>query len=271
MTEKRKCKFCKDIFIVKRKNQRCCSIYCSNKFRIKPRKTLVCAYCGIKYLSRSAKGKKYKNSFCCPEHAKLGYRKLYGTHHKVKCPYCGKKNIKTNQKEKESKYCNTTCSKKHRLERNSFPCVQCGKIMYREPWRQGNSPYYCSPKCYFKSGQPKLNGVLSLKSQHRNRSGLELKGRELLESLGLRYEKSFIEQVPILDQYCVDVYFPRRKLVIQWDGDYWHRNSKKRDSLQKRRLRAVGYKVLRVKESEFKDYEKVKLRVQKFVTSWRDR
>jgi very-short-patch-repair endonuclease len=270
MALNRFCKQCKKLLdLSTHKNRKFCNKKCHDKYQRRNRLNLKCKQCGKQYTSAPS-NRACKNNFCCFNCAKIWLKKTHGTHHKVKCPYCEKINVKTNQEERESKYCNTKCSKKHRIERNTFYCTTCKKKMYRMPYRQGEGKYYCCKACYFKGGQPKLNGVLSLKSQHRNRSGLELKGRELLESLGVKYEKSFIEQVPLLDQYCVDVYFPRRKLVIQWDGDYWHRNSKQRDSLQKRRLRASGYKVLRVKESEFKNYEKVKLRVEKFIKRWRD-
>ena len=75
-------------------------------------------------------------------------------------------------------------------------------------------------------------------------------------------------QVLLCKKFCVDVLVKKHKLVIQWDGDYWHGYRKRGDAtvLDKRQsrrvkldksqdayLRKCGYTVLRVWEHDVKN------------------
>lgn len=51
-------------------------------------------------------------------------------------------------------------------------------------------------------------------------TSIEIEGRAILESLCV----SFDEQVAINGKFVVDALIPSARLVIQWDGDFWHGN-----------------------------------------------
>jgi very-short-patch-repair endonuclease len=88
---------------------------------------------------------------------------------------------------------------------------------------------------------------------------LEKAGAQIMNSLGVCYE----EQVLIGSKFVVDVLIPQYKIVIQWDGDFWHGNpkiyqtfypiqesNKKRDHACNAYLAKCGYQVLRFWESD---------------------
>ena len=102
-----------------------------------------------------------------------------------------------------------------------------------------------------------------------NKAGLnrlELRGKHLLENMGLCFKQQvLLEKIAI-----VDVFIPEMKLVIQWDGNYWHghplkikggkpdRRQKSRmdkDVEQDTKLKNLGYTVIRVWDSDLKHNE----------------
>lgn len=64
----------------------------------------------------------------------------------------------------------------------------------------------------------------------------------------------FMRQQPIDGLYVVDALIPGAKIVIECDGDYWHRlpEMQKRDKRKDRYLQAQHYHVLHFSESELK-------------------
>jgi DNA mismatch endonuclease (patch repair protein) len=93
-----------------------------------------------------------------------------------------------------------------------------------------------------------------------------------LDALGIKYEK----QVLICDKFVVDTFIPSRKLVIQWDGDYWHGFGGATDKRQERRMaldksqdkymRKAGYGILRFWEHEVHQLkEKVRENIRRAI------
>jgi very-short-patch-repair endonuclease len=93
---------------------------------------------------------------------------------------------------------------------------------------------------------------------------LERVGNELLDSMGVDYKT----QVLMCGKFLVDVLIPDKKIVIQWDGDYWHGYGGGKSLRQKKRARLdksqdaylckAGYTVLRFWEHEvYKEANKV--------------
>jgi len=78
-------------------------------------------------------------------------------------------------------------------------------------------------------------------------TSIEMIVRDLLESLGVRY----CSQYPI-GPFVVDFYIPRRRLVVECDGEYWHNLPGKREEDMRRDdwLQERGYRVLRLSESQ---------------------
>ena len=91
----------------------------------------------------------------------------------------------------------------------------------------------------------------SKQQKKRGLNKLELKGREILKELGIRFN----EQVLMFDKFLVDVLVKGQKVVIQWDGEYWHTKPKRvlLDKSQDAYLEKCGYKVLRITDKEIKN------------------
>jgi very-short-patch-repair endonuclease len=74
-----------------------------------------------------------------------------------------------------------------------------------------------------------------------NPSNLERSVGALLSRLGIEHEP----QKPIL-RYVADFYVPSRNLIIECDGEYWHRNKQDYDRRRDADIRALGYDILRL-------------------------
>ena len=94
-------------------------------------------------------------------------------------------------------------------------------------------------------------------------NSFEIKCYAMLDRVGIVYEK----QKLIGDKFCVDAFSETLGLVIQFDGDYWHGNPDKfpipsarqqkrikLDASQDAYMRACGYDVLRIWESDAKKH-----------------
>lgn len=92
----------------------------------------------------------------------------------------------------------------------------------------------------------KLRSARLRQSPPTTATTIELKMREVLDSLGLNYEYQYVIGNWIVDFALIDI-----KLVIECDGDYWHSLPKaiRRDGLKFRYLRENGWKYIRFSES----------------------
>lgn len=104
------------------------------------------------------------------------------------------------------------------------------------------------------------------------RTKLELAGYALLEGEGIDYQPQHL----IEDKFRVDAYVPALKLVIEFDGDYWHGHPARfpePNHIQRRRmaqdrahhayLTKCGYRILRIWESDmYKRLDQVRLRLR---------
>tara|TARA_R110000824_G_scaffold4193_1_gene19869 strand:+ start:542 stop:886 length:345 start_codon:yes stop_codon:yes gene_type:complete len=94
---------------------------------------------------------------------------------------------------------------------------------------------------------------------------LELAGREILRRVGVEFE----EQVLMFDKFLVDVLIESKKIIIQWDGEYWHTKPKRKqlDKSQDAYMNKCGYSVLRITDKKIKNnsrdvYENIKRAIQ---------
>ena len=80
-------------------------------------------------------------------------------------------------------------------------------------------------------------------------TSIEVIVRDLLDSLKIRYRF----QHPI-GSFVTDFYIPCRRLVIECDGEYWHGlpGVKEKDARRDAWLRKMGYRVLRLSESQIR-------------------
>lgn len=59
----------------------------------------------------------------------------------------------------------------------------------------------------------------------------------------------------MFNKFLVDILIPDKKIIIQWDGVYWHSKPKRvlLDKSQDAYLKKCGYKVLRITDVEMKN------------------
>lgn len=93
---------------------------------------------------------------------------------------------------------------------------------------------------------------VTIAGQTVRESSIEKTVRAVLESLGVE----FIRQHPI-GRYFADFYVPAKRLVIECDGEYWHRiaGRPERDARRDKWMTVRGYIVLRLAERQIKGGE----------------
>jgi len=179
------------------------------------------------------------------------------------CIGCGKQ-IVARRPSNKLKYCSLDCYRKSERPNSKkgkiIKCYRCGKEVYKPKYILNKSDkHFCSQICANKYQQEtedktkmRENGVKSIISQLKNNkpTKLEVEGREILKEIGIK----FTEQVPMFNKFIVDVLIEDKKLIIQWDGEYWHskKQNKDRDKSQDNYLKKCGYKVLRYTDVDIK-------------------
>jgi G:T-mismatch repair DNA endonuclease (very short patch repair protein) len=208
------------------------------------------------------------------------------------CQKCGKSFIRDNWK--EYKYCSKECS---------FLCTCFKKgLIHTDKWfkamkeLKGEKNHFYGKKhtketkklmsishqeTYIKN--PELRNVLrAYRKKQRfplRNTKPELQFQNFLEQLGIEfYTHKYIEGM--YQKYRCDIFIPTFNLVIEVDGNYFHGNPTqfkifndkqlyqiKRDKENTLKLKSLGYKVLRIWESEIKElnpenFEKKLIEVQ---------
>lgn len=94
-----------------------------------------------------------------------------------------------------------------------------------------------------------LGGLNSIrKLSLRKPTSIEIKVYNKLKEMGILFEA----QKVINGKFCVDAYIPSLNLVIEADGNYWHKldNIVKKDRAENAYLTKCGYNILRLSETE---------------------
>jgi very-short-patch-repair endonuclease len=181
------------------------------------------------------------------KHAKFCSHKCQGTT-KTKlpkeykeCKECSKQFI---PRRPSSKYCSTEC-RTNATKKPSIAkiCCGCGNTFTDYP---SGIRIYCTRKCMALA----------------RTSSLEKIGYKLLDEISI----SYFPQHLINNKFVVDAYIPSIKLVIQFDGDYWHanpsmyitpnkiqRNSIAKDKQHNAYMAKCGYDVYRIWECDLKN------------------
>lgn len=156
----------------------------------------------------------------------------------INCEECGKE-----RKVKYAKYikgygrfCSESCAAKHRYANGGGEKIRAGRDMF------------------FQTDEGKellsKNGVqTALRFQGRDkRTSIEVKMADELTSRGIEYE----EQRNLGDKFLLDFFLPEYNIVIECDGDYWHRlpSSIRRDKAKNAYVKACGLSLYRFWESE---------------------
>lgn len=59
--------------------------------------------------------------------------------------------------------------------------------------------------------------------------------------------------------YFADIAIPSPKIIVEYDGSYWHKGKEKMDTIRDFNLQADGWKIYRIKESEYKQATRMPL------------
>jgi len=190
----------------------------------------------------------------------------------VKCKMCGKEIYRSKRRLERHKnyFCSITCANKYQARNKlSFTCKVCGKKFFWSKSRvKTNNPLYCSWDCRLKDKEHIIKNSIKGNLIQQNKKGLnrlELSGRQILLDIGVEFR----EQVLMFNKFLVDVLIPSKNLIIQWDGEYWHNKSERKqlDKSQDAYMTKCGYKVLRITDKQLKTnkekvYEDIKRAIQ---------
>jgi very-short-patch-repair endonuclease len=184
----------------------------------------------------------------------------------LKCANCGnEKYFALHRIERsENLFCCFTCANEYQSRNKvKLECKTCHQPFsvstssLKKAHTRGHEVQHCSIACRNNDTARMTEKAQSMNKVQLEKNGLnklELFGREWLQTLGFRLNEDFFEQVLLFDKFTVDIFMPRERLIIQFDGDYWHSKPKRKqlDISQDAYLRAAGYKVFRISDSTFK-------------------
>lgn len=93
-------------------------------------------------------------------------------------------------------------------------------------------------------------------------TSIEKKVYDELRKRGLLFEKQYF----VNGKFIVDAFIPSLNLIIEADGDYWHGLDRvvKKDKIENAYLKACGYKLLRLSETQINNdsfIEKIKCQI----------
>ena len=182
------------------------------------------------------------------------------------CENCKKDVYKPLGELKRSKkhFCSAICANEFQSRNKvEFSCKICsskflksaGDLVKSE--KRNHKIQYCSIACRNSDAKRMTEKAQKMNEIQFNKVGLnklEIAGREWLEALGFLHNVDFFEQVLLFDKFCVDVYFPKFNLVVQFDGNYWHSKPKRQklDISQDAYLTKAGLRVFRITDIEMK-------------------
>lgn len=165
----------------------------------------------------------------------------------------------------EGEFCSLIC---HNINqgrgKTEHVCKTCGETFRWSPSRtaSGNyNPTYCSPPC--RDADPSRRERLvemNAMQQLGRTTKIEANGYALLDSLGIDY----LRQETFAGKFTPDATIPSARLIVQFDGDYWHdrkgtsteariRRRVRLDQSQDAYIRACGWDVLRLWETDLRD------------------
>lgn len=242
-----------------------------NAYKIR---TIRCISCKKEVTERMPKNRQYCSLVCYRHNS----RPTRYTGEKKACTFCAKDVYIPRCRVKPVNFCSLDCHNNwQKRNKHNFTCKICGQPFQWSPSRiTHTNPTYCSPKCRDKD--PERREMLlrmNVNQQIAKTNNLEVKGYKLLNDLGFVYEP----QKMLFDKFCVDAVCEKQKIILQFDGDYWHGNparffvfterQKKRSTLDRSQdayLQKCGYQIIRLWESDIKhNYLEISLLLRSFL------
>lgn len=253
-----KCLKCGKGFIsLKSSNRKYCSKKCYGLFGIGKIKK-ICVNCNKSFESYN-KNRKYCSDEC--------FRKCYKLTILTKnCEWC-KKDFKTTSSKKKKKFCSRRCH--FNWERSKKISTETLKKISKTWFKKGE---HINPKTEFKKSNKSWNKGLTkentpqLKKQSEEMkerrkkqilptkdTSIEVKIQNFLKSLGIDFfTHQYMKEIE--HGYQCDIFIPSMNLVIECDGDYWHKypTGREIDHIRTSELIEKGFKVLRLWGFEIK-------------------
>jgi very-short-patch-repair endonuclease len=223
-------------------------------------RTITCAGCGATVTKRMPAGRRYCSHDC--------YRKTPRPERRTgttrTCERCGVKFYLPASRLMEGRFCSLACHNANQGRgKTSHVCKICGKTFRWSPSRSTSGNYritYCSLSC--RDADPERAATLLAMNQAQQLARItraEAAGYALLDRLGVEY----LRQPSFGGKFTPDAAIPSARLVVQFDGDYWH--DRKGTSTEPRILRRVtldrsqdayirraGWEVLRLWEGDLR-------------------
>lgn len=255
----KQCEVCNTEFTVsnaRAKTARFCSMECKGvAFRV----TFDCEVCGVNTYGFTNRNKR----FCSRECAGLGRR----TKVERSCAICGTSFFasKYQADRGQGRFCSNACHNLHQgRNKSDHVCKMCGDSFRWSPSRTAGGNYnikYCSIQCRNDDPEHRVMLLEIQAAQSRaNMNKFEARGYALLDEIG----EPYIAQAPFAGKFVPDAAIPGARLVVQFDGDYWHdragTSTEPRiirrvtyDRTQDNYIRSCGWDVVRLWESELRD------------------
>jgi len=240
-----RCKHCESLFKVRKprvwkkngeiREVKFCSRECSSlnhkgsKLEKRAKEiTYKCPNC-LNNFSMNESQFRFQKIKCCSIKCAAEYKKNRFAVKRGNCESCGKK-LESEQR----RFCSMMCMRKRKI----VVCEKC-EIKF-ESRISDDDRRFCSNACYKSSN---------------NETGIERKIRKYLEKQGV-----FFKTQVAFERYVVDFLLPDHGLVIEADGEYWHSKEsvKKRDRIRDKKLIALGFDVVRLKEKDINSGEFIK-------------
>ncbi len=223
---------------------------------------IPCGFCRVAFQPRASTTRFCSRKYTDNEQRERAIRN--GSRVVLKCLNCQKDfSVWVSTRSHKNTFCSDPCYVAYkRKDHVSKKCKMCGKVSLFKP-RKANPALtrdYCSRKCYMNDPltQARLS-CLNRDQQLGKETSVERMGYALLTECGVVFERQ-----AQLEKFCVDAFIPALKIVVQFDGDYWHghssfeplnkiqRRNRQRDGAMDAYLLKCGYTIFRVWGSDLK-------------------
>lgn len=222
-------------------------LYCKKEFFNFPYLIRKTNYCSVDCYRVSTNKKKLKICIVCKKEFKIKsylVKQGFGFYCSKKCWFSvfekQRKIIRCNKCQKERsvyrsvyarhpKFCSKKCSDDSKVDNIFRICRNCNssfKLTHSALNRSRGS--FCTWNCYKK---------------YKGESSLEIIVKQQLQNLNETFE-----QEKRFGKFHADFYLPKRNLIIECDGEYWHMvpKIKERDQRKDKLLAKLGYNILRL-------------------------
>lgn len=220
-------------------------------------RTITCIQCGTVVTKRMPAGRKYC-SLACYRSAPKPQRRSGAT---VTCVTCGGSFYVNRRRLGDNpRFCSNECHTVYQgRNKTDHVCKTCGAAFRWSPSRaRANRILYCSLAC--RDADPDRRAMLlelNTRQQSKRTTQAERLGYALLDRMGVEHERQRV----FAGKFTPDALIPQARLVVQFDGDYWHdrkgtsaeariRRRVDLDRSQDAYIRASGWEVVRLWASD---------------------